>query len=156
MIYIYKNTNKYRFEVSAVLDVSGHLGHDCSERHFGYILTLIISGIWKVAACLGFRWAATFVETGLDAFNESSAREPSFDRQQRPAAFRHSAVEAAGCAVRALDTSRFVNYGGSLSVRWILARPYNSVFCVGFWHLARITHKWKNAIFHSHISLLFI
>ena len=64
-----------------------------------------------MAACLGFRWAATFVETGLAAFNESTAREPSFDRRQRPAAFRHSAVEAAGCAVRALDTSRFVNYG---------------------------------------------
>jgi hypothetical protein len=70
-----------------------------------------------VAGCLGFHWAATFVETWLDAFNENIAWEPSFPARWRPAAFRHLAVEAAGCAVRALDTSRFVNYGGSLSVQ---------------------------------------
>ena len=72
------------------LDVSSNLKHDCFERHFG------------------FHWAATHVETGLDAFNENLARGPSLLARWRPAAFRHFAVEAAGCAVRALDTSRFV------------------------------------------------
>ena len=63
-----------------------------------------------MAACLGFGWAATFVESGLGAFNENTARGPSSDRRQRQTAFRHSAVAAgaaAGSGVSALDTPRF-------------------------------------------------
>ena len=105
-----------------------------------------------MGGCLGFHWAATYVETGLDAFNENIAREPSLPARWRPAAFRHFAVEAAGCAVRALDTSRFVNYGVRSAFGEYWRVHVNLSFVLDSGISPEFTHKWKNAIFHSHCN----
>ena len=109
-----------------------------------------------MAGCLGFQWAATYVETGLDAFNENIARNPGCSlggSQPLSGILPWRLLAARSARLTPRDLSNLMArsaFGEYWRVHVILSFVLDSGISPEF------THKWKNAIFHSHTSLLFI